>query len=179
MEVFNHLLKEFPNQFISSCLTVWLIEIASNKSTSPILGDYILKIVKEDFHELESNIMLTSLSTSDTESQPESNWPEPLYSVITGLVEKIACVNYETINSLLSRMQTDCVYLAKSNVFSKCLQLLMNKMKSFSLINQADDITGGESLNDSIRRKIEIIISNNQTLMKKSLQISLKSLKFN
>lgn len=166
MSAFNYLLKEFTHQFISSCLIVWTLELASNPQQSKTLADYILKIVKEDFHEIEANLMLTGLSTQ----QSSNCWPESIYSIVTSLVEKSACLNYEVLSSLLTRMKSDSTVLTKSSVFSKCLLLLINKCKS-----------GGSSqavvLNDSLLNLIEIIIGNNQTLIKKSLQTAFKSLK--
>lgn len=169
MSAFNYLLKEFTHQFISSCLIVWTLELASNPQQSKTLADYILKIVKEDFHEIEANLMLTGLSTQQQQSST-SCWPESIYSIVTSLVEKSACLNYEVLSSLLTRMKSDSTVLTKSSVFSKCLLLLINKCKS-----------GGSSqtivLNESLINLIEIIIGNNQTLIKKSLQTAFKSIK--
>lgn len=168
MATLGYLLEQFPREFIASCLMIWSIvavtptnQTAANKA----MMDYILKIVKESFRDFESALMLFNL----VDKHAKSNWPETIYSIVSCLIDKVfwAELRSEMVHSLLIRMKDDSVCLAKSSVFSKCVLLVLNKIK-----NAACD-----SLKDDLVNVIEVIVNNNQSLVKKALLIALKNVK--
>lgn len=179
----QRLLTEFTHQFIASCLAVWLLELASVKSTNTFLADYILKIIKESFHEVESSIMLANLFDCQQTTRTTENWPESMYLIVSSLIERVGNLAYDVLKSLLGRMLNDSKALAKSSVFSRCILLVLNKMKANN--KTSEGVTSSQTAIKSTLRGvdadlvfiIESIVDNNLTLMKKSLQIAFKFLK--
>lgn len=182
MTCLGRLLNEFTHQFIASCLAVWSLHVAATTPANTSLTDYILKIVKESFHEVESNIMLNNLFDADqsivnNHKMPTGPWPESMYLIVSGLIERIGNVAFNVLKSLLGRMQNDSKAHAKSSVFSRCVLLVLNKMKSGNK-GSSENVTGSR-LDAELVLNAESIVNDNQTLLKKSLQIALKSLRNN
>lgn len=179
------LCKQMPNQFIYSCMVVWLLFInettLSNdnlfKSTNKIFIEFLIKLIKECFNERESITMLENLLVEH--SSTGLKWSEMIYSVLSCLIEKISNLSMENLNLLITKIQHDSNELSKSVIFSKFLLLVLNKYKTcFSSKNE--DITEGSSISTyknqnltQLIEKLSIIIQNNQTIMKKTLQAML------
>lgn len=170
----TRMLNEFTHQFISSCLAVWSLRVATSTPTNTSLTDYVLKIVKESFHEVESGVMLANLfdAQTTTPSGMKSNWSESMYLIVSGLIERAGNLAYDVLKSILDRMRNDSKLLAKSSVFSRCVLLVLNKIKA----SRAGE-SGCGVVDADLLVTIEAILADNQTLMKKSMQIALKSLK--
>lgn len=164
------MLNEFTHQFISSCLAVWSLQVATNTQSNTSLADYILKILKESFHEIESGVMLANLFDVHPAATTgvKSNWSESMYLILNSLIERAGNLAYDLIKSILGRMRNDSKVLGKSTVFSRCVLLVLNKIKASR---------SGESVDADLLVTIEAILADNQTLMKKSMQIALKNIK--
>jgi hypothetical protein len=182
------LCKQISNQFIFSCLVNWLMFInettLSNdshfKSTNKIFTEFLIKLIKECFGERESITMLENLLLEH--SPIGLKWSENVYSVLACLIEKISNLGMENLNSLINRIQHDSNELSKSVIFSKFLLLILNKYKtSFSSKNEdiySDRNNISNYINQNLNQlveKLSIIIQNNQTIMKKTLQTMLNS----
>lgn len=188
------LCKEFPRQFILSCVVQWLME-ANSKISNKIFNEFLIKIMKECFGEQESWILFQCLQTDCANLK----WTDIIYSVLSVLIEKIPNLNSENFNFLLNKMQADSASLSKSTIFSKFLQTILNKCKNHLVLNQASfesnnlkshNETSFSQSSQSIQSNkqkvsydskllnlIESIVDNNQTLIKKSLLNFVKNLK--
>ncbi|CAF0774509.1 unnamed protein product [Brachionus calyciflorus] len=193
----SNLLKEFPRQFIQSCLIQWIIE-ANLKNLNKIFIEFILKIIKENFTEQDSIILIQNLLMDFSGLK----WSDNIYSVLSNLIEKISNLNLESFGLILNKMKNDSFELSKSTIFSKFLLLLLNKFKSnlvvsvstnhvnnlnesFSTMSQSSQskrvrttaIVETVSYNKNLIDIIESIVENNQTLIKKTLLNLIKSFK--
>jgi hypothetical protein len=139
-QVCSSVCKEFPRQFIYSCLMNWIIKIniTSDKnsttivSTNRLLIEFVIKIIKDCFAETEALTMLTSLLNEFAQLE----WYENIYSVVSCLNEKLTNLNNENLSLLLAKMKNDSLNLSKSNLFSKLLLNLLNKCQSMFVVQK-------------------------------------------
>jgi hypothetical protein len=138
-QICTSVFKEFPRQFIYSCLMSWVIKINNDPSvkstpaivsTNKFLIEFVTKMIKDCFAETEALITLASLLNEFANLA----WYESIYSVISCLIEKLTSLNCENLSLLLTKMKSDSANLSKSNLFSKLLINLLNKCQHIFLV---------------------------------------------
>jgi hypothetical protein len=180
----GQLLPAYQRQFLSSCLVEWSAELNSNSTNlnGRQLLEFLVNIVKDYFTEIDSSLMLQCLI--DQQTMFGEHWHEPLYSLVTCVLEKLTSnVTYENLSSLINKMHKDSIDLCKSVVFTRCLALLLNKNKIFFITNQSQQQPISEMKvtrtleNETLLNLIDSIIENNKTINKRMLATLVKTFK--
>lgn len=189
--------NEFQRQFVVSCLVPFIIE-ANSKPSNKIFLEFFIKLIKDNLNESGCSELLSILLNEFNSVK----WTEIIYSVLSVLVEKNLSLSSENIELILEKMKIDSIDLSKSTVFSKFLLSLLNKLKTeISMKNNKIKINENPSLivasqlsqtktnnisiqsdtfekiNEKFIESIEVIIANNKTLIKKTLQNLIKNFK--